>query len=262
MKKGYKTLIILLLLAGCFFLTNRFLGDTLKNTFYKISAPLQKAVWKAGDKISDGLTLPFRLKNIQLENERLIKQNLSLKQENLNLKALQEENNNLKAALQIAAEQKLELSLADVTAKDPEGNFLVIAKGKKDGLSEGLAVITADGALVGRIEKTFDDFSQVLLITAKKSSFDIEIQDEKSTLAVAKGGEGQSLFFELAPQDAVIQNGNLVKTTTLGGKFPKNIIVGEVIEFQKAASGSFQEGQILPYFLKNNPNQLFVITNY
>jgi len=79
---------------------------------------------------------------------------------------------------------------------------------------------------------------------------------------VAKGGEGQNLLFQLAPQDAIIKNSDLVKTATLGGKFPKGIIVGEVIECWGGDVSSFKQGLIYPYFLKSDLNQLFVITNF
>jgi rod shape-determining protein MreC len=262
MKKRLKFLIIALSIVSVFFLINKFANDFIKNGLYKISAPLQKIAWQAGDWVSNGLVLPFRLDNLRLENQQLVKQNLLLKEQIIALKSQGEENIALRAALKIADEQKFQLILADVLSQDPPGNFLTINKGEKDGLVEGSAVITAEGALVGRVEKALNDFSQVLLITAKDSSFDIEIQnEEKSILAVAKGGDGQSLFFELVPQDVVIKIGDLVKTTNLSGKFPKNIMVGEVAEFQKGDASSFQRGKILPYFLKSAFNQLFVITN-
>jgi len=262
MKKILKFTIAALLIVGLFILINLFAGNFLKNGFYKISAPIQKVTWKTGDWVSDGLTLPFRLNGLRLESQELIKQNLLLKEEIIKLRYLNEENAALRAALGIAAEQKLQLALVNVLAQGQQGNFLTIDKGQKDGLSNGLAVITAEGALAGRIENAFDNFSQVLLITAKNSSFDIEIQGEReNVLAVAKGGGGRDLSFELVPQDAVIENGGLVKTTSLSGKFPKNIIIGEVAGLQKADASSFQRGQIIPYFLKNALNELFVITN-
>lgn len=262
MKKRLKFLIAVLLLAGLFVLFNRFADDFFKNSFHKISAPIQDIVWKTGDWVSDAMVLPFRLNNVLLENERLIKENLSLKNELVKMNYLNDENATLRTALKISTEQKLELVLVDILSQDPQGDFLVINKGKEDGLIEGLAVITAEGALAGRVEKVFDNFSEVLLITAKKSSFDVEIQHENDdVLAMAKGGGGQALFFELVPQDVVIKNGDLVKTTALAGKFPKNIIVGEVSELQKGDADSFQRGRIFPYFLKGRLAQLFAVTN-
>jgi len=263
MKKRLKFFIIILLLAGLFILFNRFAADFFKNTTYKISAPIQHIVWKTGDWVSDVMVLPFRFNNLLLENQRLIKENLLLKNGLVKINYLNDENAALRAALKISIEQKLQLALVDVLAKDPQGDFLVISKGKEDGLIEGLAVITAEGALVGRVEKIFDNSSEVLLITAKKSSFDIEIQQEnEDILAMAKGGGGQVLFFELVPQDVVIENGYLIKTTALTGKFPKNIIIGEVSELQKGEADSFQRGRISPYFLKGRLVQLFVVINH
>jgi len=262
MKKILKFAITILLITGLFVFINRFAGNFLKNSFYKISAPIQKAAWKTGDWVSDAMVLPFRLGVLRLEYQEIAKQNLLLKEEIIGLKYLNEENAALRAALKFSVEQKLQLALVNVLSQDSQSSFLIIDKGRKDGLSDGLAVVTAEGALAGRIENTFDDFSQTLLITAKSSSFDIEIQSEEgSILAVAKGGGGYDLFFELVPQDVVIKNGDLVKTTSLSGKFPKNIIIGEVAGLQKADASSFQRGQVIPYFLESASNELFVITN-
>ncbi|MDD5750787.1 MAG: rod shape-determining protein MreC [Candidatus Pacebacteria bacterium] len=262
MKKRAKFLITAFLIIGLFVLAHRFFGDFFKNAFHKVSAPLERAAWKTGDLVSDVLALPFRLDNLRSENQQLTKQNLFLKDEIVRLKSLGEENAALRTALEFSTDKKLSLALTDVLSKDPQGNFLTLDKGRKDGLVEGLAVISADGALAGRLEKVFDNFSQALLITAKDNSFDIEIQSkEQNILAVAKGESEKSLSFGLVPQEAVIENGDLVKTTGLSGKFPKNIIVGEVAEFRKGDSSSFQQGRISPYFLKNPCNQLFVIIN-
>jgi len=262
MKKRYKILIILVLISGLIFVVNKFNADDfIKNTFYKISATGQKSTWQAGGWLSDKLAAGLTAGKIQAENQNLVKENLSLKEQIIILKSQAEENAALRAALGISAERKENIILADVLNKDFLGNFLLVDKGSQDKITKGLAVITPEGALVGKVEKVYNDFSQIILITAASSSFEAEIENEAGVLAVIKGNGASRLSFELVPQEQVLNKGNLVKTIALGKAFPKDILVGEVANFEKEPSSSFQKGNIVPYFLRNNFKQLLIITN-
>ncbi|MCX6789654.1 MAG: rod shape-determining protein MreC [Candidatus Gribaldobacteria bacterium] len=210
----------------------------------------QKSTWQTSSWLSGGN---------QVENQNLIKENLSLKEELIILKSQAEENVTLRAALGISQERKENIILADVLNKDFLGNFLLVNKGSKDKITKGLAVITPDGALVGKVEKVYNNFSQIILITAASSSFEAEIQNETGVLAVVKGNGSDKISFELVPQEQILSKGNLVKTIALGNAFPKDILVGEVLNFEKESSSSFQKGSILPYFLRNSFKQLLII---
>ncbi|MEK7173443.1 MAG: rod shape-determining protein MreC, partial [Patescibacteria group bacterium] len=250
-KKQHKILILLIFILGLTIAINKFnLDDFIRNTFYKISSAGQKLTWQTSGWLSDN----------QEDNQNLIKENLALKQEVITLKSQAAENVTLKAALGISQDRKETLVVADVLSKDFLGNYLLINKGSQDKITKDLAVITSDGALVGRIENVYHDFSQVLLITSASSSFEAEIENAGDILTVIKGTGGGTLAFELVPQEQILVKGNLVKTTALGNAFPKNILVGEVLNFEKEPSSSFQKGDIFPYFLQSNLKQVFIIT--
>jgi len=263
MKKTYKILILLIFILELTIAINKFSADDfIKNTFYKIFTPFQKSTWQAGGWFSDKLIAPLTVEKIQTENQNLVKENLSLKEQIIILKSQAEENAILKAALGISAERKENMVLADALNKDFLGNYLLVNKGSKDKITKGLAVITPDGALVGKVEKVYNDFSQIILITSASSSFSAEIENEKTgVLAVIKGNGDGKVFFELVPQEQVLSKGDLVKTIALGNIFPKDILVGEVLNFEKEPSSSFQKGDILPYFLRNNFKQLLIIVD-
>lgn len=262
MKKTYKILILLIFILGIAIAINKFgADDFIKNVFYKIFATGQKSTWQASGWLSDKLIATWTAGKIQAENQNLVKENLSLKEQIIILKSQAEENVALRAALGISQERKENIILADVLNKDFLGNYLLVDKGSKDKITKGLAVITPEGALVGKVEKVYNDFSRIILITAASSSFEAEIANEAGVLAVVKGNGGDNLSFELVPQEQPLAKGNLVKTIALGNAFPKDILVGEVLNFEKEPSSSFQKGDILPYFLRNNFKQLLIITN-
>lgn len=260
MKKTYKILILLIFILGLVIAINKFNADDfIKNAFYKIFSAGQKSTWQTGGWLSDKLAATLTAGKIQGENQNLVKENLSLKKEIIILKSQAEENAVLKAALGISEKRKENIILADVLNKDFLGNYLLVDKGSKDKITKGLAVITPEGALVGKVEKVYNNFSQIILITAASSSFEAEIKNETSVLTVIKGNGTGNLSFELVPQEQVLNKGNLVKTIALGNAFPKDILVGEVLNFEKEPSSSFQKGDILPYFLQHNFKQLLII---
>jgi rod shape-determining protein MreC len=259
--KVSKILLIILLIAILVFL-NKFAIKEIKDTFYLVSYPLSKVFWKAGEELSDFFAGIFRAKSLTKENQQLIRQNLFLLKEITTLKHLKKENETLREALNLGPREKFELALTEVIAKEPGRDFILITGGKAEGISEDMPVITKEGVLVGKTKEVFENFSKVMLISAKESAFDVEIGKEERFLALAKGKGQKRLEFQLVPQKNQIKKGDIVQTTTFGGNFPKGLLVGEVSEVRKSDLGTFQEGEIRPYFAQTQLKTLFVIKNF
>ena len=84
-----------------------------------------------------------------------------------------------------------------------------------------------------------------------------EIKDDKWDDVT--GGEKS---YKAVPQKDEINQGDIARTTSLGGKFPKNILVGEIASIRKNDAESFQEGTIIPYFTPTSLSRLFLVTNF
>jgi len=260
MRKKYKFLIIVGFLAAIFAFNQLGLAGFFQNNFSKITAPFSKLLWRVGDSVSDVLVIPFKLKQLKEENKSLTEQNIILKQKIAQLAPLLQENETLRTAFKFAQEKKIDLMMADVLSYDESLGTITVSKGRQEGLSEGMTVVTKEGAVAGRVEKVFDDFSSVVLITSLKSSFEIEIEIESQEIILAAAmGQGQTIKFNLAPQNSLINPGSLARTTALGGTFPKGILVGEVKNVKNNQTDSFQEGEITPYFDIETLGILFVI---
>ena len=259
-----KKILYIVLVVGIVLLLNLAGGSFIKNLFYTCFSPAQKLLYRAGDgcsNIFDGL---FTATSLKKTNQELIKQNILLKQTLSQMESYEKENTVLKQALNFNEEQGFQFILADVISIAPEQDTVLISIGSANGACKDMPVVTENGVLVGKVVQVLEHFSNVLLISSEKIVFDIEIQSKvtDSILAAAKG-EGQSkMSFILAPQDAVIEQGDIIKTAALGGKFPKGLLVGEVNSFRKNDAESFQEGIITPYFTKISFERLFLITNF
>lgn len=263
LSKKRKILFIILGIA-LILLLNKVGGSFIKNVFYTAVSPLQKTLYKAGSGVSGLFEGLFTAGGLKKEQQELAKQNILLKQEVLRLRSYEEETRALKQALGLSLEYGFQFVLADVVLFQPEEDAVLISAGREMGLREEMPVVTQDGVLVGRVRGVFEYFSSVLLISSEDTAFDVEIQgtSSESVLAAAEGASHHQLRFVLAPQEAVIKVGDLVKTTALGGKFPKELLVGEVSSAKKNDAESFQEGEIMPYFASTPLRKLFVITNF
>lgn len=259
-----KKILFIILAIAVVLLLNKVGGGFIKNGFYTAVLPLQKVLYKAGSGVSSFFAGLLRASSLKQEARWLLEENISLKQELLLLKAYEKENEALKQALGLAQDQGFQLVLGEVVLDLPEEEAVLISAGKVEGVLEDMPVVTQGGVLAGRTTQVLEHFSTVVLVSSEKIVFDIAIQATSSEglLAVARGAGKGKLYFNLAPQEGIINKGALVQTTALGGKFPKGLLVGEISNVKKNDAKNFQEGEILPYFSKLPWGALFVITNF
>jgi rod shape-determining protein MreC len=261
MKIAFKIAILTLIIVFFVFLNLTPVSSKVKNAIYLLSTPVQKWFFKTGAKISDFFETISEIKNLKIENEELKLRTQELIAQNLILKELKTENEILRKSLEIGLEKEFKLILVETIGKDISQDFLLINKGSKDGLSKNLPVITQQKTLVGKITEVYENFSKVMLLTDKESSFDAEIP-EKEIYGVVKGRGNFKLFLDLIPQDKEIKEGDLVVTSSLGGVFPRGILVGEIKEIKKSDVELFQKAEIQPALDIKELKFLFVILEW
>ena len=261
--KGKKTLYIIIGIV-IVLLLNLVGGSFIRNFFYTTFSPAQKVLYRAGEGCSNLLDGLFTAASLKKTNQELIKQNILLKKELSKNEWYEKENVELKKALNLAESAEFQFILADVLSVAPEQDTVLISAGIADGAAKDMPVVTEHGILVGIVTQVFEYFSNVVLISSKNIAFDVEIQasSTESILAAARGEGQYKMFFGWAPQNSVINKGDIIKTAAIGGKFPKGLLVGEVASFRKNDAESFQEGVISPYFTTIPLQKLFLITNF
>jgi len=252
---------ILLIIAFFLVLNLSDFSKKIKNFFYLISAPIQKILWKAGGNLDNFFTMIFEIKNLKKENEALKLRIQELLSEKAAIIGLKKENKFLREALEVGLEKEFKLQVTEVIGKDISQDFILTNKGSKDGILEGSPVITQQKALIGKISEIYDDFSKVMLISHKESSFDTEVQ-ERSVEGIVKGKGNFKLFLELIPKEKEIKEGDLLVTTSLAGIYPKGLLVGQIKEVQKSEIEPFQTAEIEPAFKIGEIEHFFIITNY
>lgn len=260
MKSLYRFLISIISLILIIFLLN-FYQKAVKNFFYKISEPFQKTLWQAGISISNFFETISKIKKLKIENEELKLKNQELLAQIVTLSELKKENEILREALSIGLEKEFKLSLAQVIGKDISQDFILINKGLADGVSKNLPVITQQKILLGKISEVYQNYSRVMLISNKESSFDGKIAG-KETLAEVLGKGNFKVLFDLILPEVEISEGDVVETSALGGVFPKGLLVGKIGKVQKSDVQSFYQAEISPFYDLGKSEVVFILLKF
>jgi rod shape-determining protein MreC len=153
---------------------------------------------------------------------------------------------------------------ADVIGEGQYGfiRSIIINKGTRDGLIVGMPVVT-DLGLVGRVWRVTANNSQVQLITDRNSFVSGRLQSSRAEGTIqGRGLETGSLSLRFIPPDAEVLAGDLVYTSGLGGNFPADIPIGQVISVTNIESDLSQEAQVSSLIDFSRLEQVLVITNF
>jgi rod shape-determining protein MreC len=122
---------------------------------------------------------------------------------------------------------------ADVIAVDQNAflRTIIINRGARDGLIVGMPVATGQG-LVGRISQVSANASQVLLITDQSSFVSARLQTSRAEGTV-EGQLSGSLQMILIALNSQVEEGDLVITSGLGGNFPTDVVIGQVVSVSR-----------------------------
>lgn len=244
-----KILAVLLVLAALLLYTAG-LRTTDSSTLFErlalsLSAPLQKLITSSCQYTAELWTHYVWLVETERRNEQLSGENRQLRGQLAADEEIRLENERLRKLLDFKQELKLRTLPARVIAEDATNWFqtVVIDKGAKQGVSEGMPVVVAEG-VVGRVIRVAPWQSRVLLITDASSAVAALVQSSR-TRGVCRG-RGENLSFEFVLRQDRIAVGDRVVTAGTGGVFPKGIPVGIASEVHYDEFGLFQRVELLP----------------
>lgn len=219
-----------------------------RQTTLKIFEPLLFIFQKTGDFFQNGYKMVKSIKDLAKENEELKKELLKKEVDKTHLLELENENQILRKQLNFLEEnKKINLLPAYVIGKAPNTflEYLIINKGKKDGLSLNSEVIF-EGCLVGKIVELSDSTSKVFLITNPNSAIPA-LTSESRQNGIVKGQIGYGLVLEDLPKENALKIGENVITSGLGGEYQKGLLLGRVEKIISKESDLFQKASLSPF---------------
>jgi rod shape-determining protein MreC len=138
--------------------------------------------------------------------------------------------------------------------------YIIIDKGTEDGVLYGMPVVTQQG-LVGRVDAAISAASRVKLITDSTSVVNVQLQTA-GIEAQLQGSLTGDVFLDMIPLDASIEPGDVVLTSGLGGNYPPNIFIGQVLSTQRRENALFQTASVQPIVDFSSINAVLVVDNF
>jgi rod shape-determining protein MreC len=151
---------------------------------------------------------------------------------------------------------------AAVIGRDPSPflRYVIINAGSNDGILRGMPVVTQQG-LVGRVDAVVSEASRVQLITDQISAVNILLKNSK-TEAILTGSITGDLSLGMISHDVKIESDDVVLTSGLGGDYPPNLLVGQVISVSNQEYDLFQTASVQPIVDFSRIEFILVITNF
>lgn len=242
--------IVVVLLGIPFFLLRTTAEDphhlsAFDRSVRRIGAPLQAAVSYSARMLGSFFERWVLQARVQDTNEELSAENRELRQRLREMAGLLEENKQLRRALQMRERVPEDMIPAERIGVDQSPFFRVLSiridRGSKYA-RPGMAVLSPDG-IVGRVDKIFDDYSDVMLITDARSRIAVELARNRAQ-GILQGDQEDGCVVDI-PKDYEVEVGDLVQTSGVDELFPKGHPVGRVVRIE-ALVGDQQRLHVLP----------------
>ncbi len=209
------------------------------------------------------VTIPRDSNTLRVRNDELENQVASLQSQVIQLQQQLREAETLYSLLNFARRApQNQYVAASVIGRDPSPflHYLIIDHGSDDGLRHGMPVVTQQG-LVGRVAAVTANAARVQMITDPGSAVNVYLQSNETNL-ILRGSLTGELELNLIPQDLEIPQGDIVLTSGLGGNFPPDILIGQVVSLLTQETDLFQTATVQPAIDYSTLQAVLVIVNY
>jgi len=221
-------------------------SPVLQKSALEISGPFQKGSVKSLRFFGNLWDRYLYLVHLKEENQLLRQIIEEMKQERIQLLEERAENKRLRPLLGFKEKARQSLLPAEIIGQDFSGWFqtMVIDRGKRDGIEEGMAVISIQG-IVGQVMEVSKSFSRVLLITDPNNAV-ASLTQRTRARGILEGNGRDSCLLKYLHRSESIQQGDVVVSSGLDGVYPKGMMLGTVSWTKTKESEIFQEVEVLP----------------
>ncbi len=261
--RNLQTIVFVLVAVGFIALA---LGGYLTPLSRMILSPFisaQSWIYSRYQAAQDFIRTPQDMARLQQKNLQSEAQISQLQAQIIELQQQLAETNILSALVDFArANPENRYQAASVIARDPSPflHYVIINRGSDDNIQRGMPVVTQQG-LVGRIDATTANAARVQLITDSTSIVSAKIQPS-GTQAVLRGQLSGDLILDLIPQGTLVEAGDLVLTSGLGGGYPANIVIGQISGIRSQPQDLFQTASVQSVVNFNQLEIVLVIVNF
>jgi rod shape-determining protein MreC len=260
---NWRTAAILLVVVGVMFLA---LAGYLNPIIQNVSEPIIGAQGWFSSRymaIVEFFTVPRDVASLRQRNAVLENEVSQYQTQIIQLEQQLREADILYALLDFARERPENTYVAAaIIGRDPSPflHYVIIDHGSDDGLRHGMPVVTQQG-LVGRVDAVTASAARVQLLSDPGAAVNVEVESTQ-TDALLTGSVTGDIGLQMIPQDVDLKMGDLVLTSGLGGGYPGDIVIGQIINIRKRETDLFQTASVQPAVDFVNLQAVLVITNF
>ena len=141
-------------------------------------------------------------------------------------------------------------------------NGYIVDRGKDDGIEKGMVVISADG-LVGQVSSVGKNWAIVQCIVNENVKVAVMVDSTRENTGILQGYKdyfNNNLAKVLnLPMDSEVKEGDVIVTSGLGGYYPKEIKIGEVVSVEEDRVKVMKSAIVKPYVDFNKIEELFIV---
>ena len=232
-----------------------------------ILSPFRTAVSYLTDQAEQLYNYMFEYESLLAENQQLKEQLAKMEEDARRADAMSRENDRLRDMLeftQLNPEYDFAEGYIISWSSNDWSHTFTINRGKDADIAPGMCAITANGELVGLVEEVGQNYS--VIKTVLDSSLEISATIASSGYnGMVKGGYASGLDGYLRmnylPSSSTIRNNDQVVTTG-STVYPRDLLLGYVIDAGFDASGVAKYALLEPAASISNLEQVFILTNY
>lgn len=240
---------------------------SIQSGYYSIMRPF----------LSSGSAMETKIRSFddELEHSRVYKAQLDIAEAELvrmrmeiaQLKDLEQENVQMRAALNFQERTNFSVTAAKIIRRKPSNWWETahIDRGKDHGIRAQLPVIAAEG-LVGKVDRPNSDSSTVILLTDEACQVSAKVLGNGVAQEVgilsgqrAQNGENPMLRLKYLSRDTNVKPGQKVVSTGRGKLFPKDVALGTIVSIERGPINA--EALVKPAVDFATVHTVFVLTN-
>lgn len=230
-----------------------------------VISPLQKIVYNINDKIKGSFEFFLNFSKVKQENEELASKNAELENKLIEYNRMKDENIRLREMFNYSEANKNYNYIGCNIIGYSGGNIsegYIIDKGTKDGVEKDMIIITPVG-LVGKVTKAEGNSSIVQTILNQNIAVASMVESTRETTGILQGitdNKNRNLTkLSNIPIDSEIKEGDVILTSGLGGMYPQEIRIGEVVSVEVDSVGIMKTATVKPYVDFTKLEELFVV---
>ncbi|MGM9569820.1 MAG: rod shape-determining protein MreC, partial [Phascolarctobacterium sp.] len=203
---------------------------------------------------------------MQSENEQLKRDNIELRNANIQMASVYAENKQLRALLDYKEQHKSQKVVAAKVIARSHGDLrdsMYIDAGKDKGLAREMAVVNE--GLVGVVDEVYASYARVLLLNSPRFKVGARVLRHDSRAVGVVGGKTTAddmLIMEHVFREASIREGDVIVTSGYSGSHPADILIGTVVKTRMDSVGLLQEADVHAAADVADVEHVLVITSF